>query len=198
MTFFGRRRIVTGAEFILFDRYHITYDRQFIAGEDRLEFNYSEPGSWQFQIAGLSSENVFAYDVTDLQPKKITGVQILSDGSGYKASFELTQTTPIKVFVAGSSGVESPKALEWYQPPELEPAAGADYIFITHHDFLTATQVLADYRASQGLRTLVVDVDDVYDQFNYGIYNPIAIRNYLERAMLTWPGSHAELCAAGR
>ncbi len=183
-------RIVSSAEFILFDRYQVTYDRQFVAGQDRLSFNYLAPGLWQYQVKGLASDDAVALDITDpLQPKKITGVNITNDGGGFKAAFELTQSAPVRIIVAGAAaGVESPKSLRWYIPPELEPAGGADYIFITHHDFITATQALADYRASQGLRTVVVDVADVYDQFNYGIYHPMAIRNYLERAMLTWPG----------
>ncbi len=60
-------------------------------------------------------------------------------------------------------------------------------MFITHRDFITATQVLADYRAAQGLRTRVINVDDVYNQYNDGIFHPIAIKNFLRDAYLTWP-----------
>lgn len=182
-------QIVSSSEYLLFDRFQIEYSRQFTAVDDRLAFNYPIPGSWQYQITGLLSADVEAYDITNpLAPIRVAGAQMADEGVGYRINFEITQAVPSKYFIAGGSAVETPKALHWYQPPELEPAAGADYIFIVHQDFLDAIQVLADYRASQGMRTLVVDVADIYDQFGFGIYHPIAIRNYLERAMLTWAG----------
>ncbi len=64
---------------------------------------------------------------------------------------------------------------------------GADYLIITHHDFITASQVLADYRAAQGFRTRVIDVDDLYNEYNDGIYHPIAIKNFLRDAYVNWP-----------
>jgi len=45
---------------------------------------------------------------------------------------------------------------------------------------------LANYRQDQGLRTSVVDVQDLYDEFNYGIANPSAIRDFLALAYSTW------------
>lgn len=58
----------------------------------------------------------------------------------------------------------------------------ADYIIITHHDFMQQAQRLAQFRATQNMRTMVVDVQDVYDQFNDGIYDPNAIQAFLRYA----------------
>jgi hypothetical protein len=177
-----------------FDRYQIEYSHKFAAINDRLAFNYTLSGRWQYEVTGLvNSDYALVYDITDpLAPVRIQDVQLITDDIGTKAAFEWAHEAPVSIYFAGSSSIESPKSLTWYQPPELEPAGGADYIFITHRDFIPQVQVLADYRASQGLRTLVVDVADVYDQFGYGIYHPIAIRNYLERALLTWQGERPE------
>jgi hypothetical protein len=65
-------------------------------------------------------------------------------------------------------------------------AQGADYIIITHADFIEPAQRLADYRRTQGYRTAVVRVDDVYDEFNHGIYDPRAIRAFVHYAYHHW------------
>ncbi|MEZ4985161.1 MAG: C25 family cysteine peptidase [Saprospiraceae bacterium] len=67
------------------------------------------------------------------------------------------------------------------------PAAGdADYIILTSRVLRTdgdPVQAYADYRASAaggGYRTAVVNVEDLYAQFGYGVdYHPVAIRNFV-------------------
>ena len=83
---------------------------------------------------------------------------------------------------------ERPRSISHYVAPDLRAAStGADYIVVAHHDYLAGAQQLADYRARDGMRTVVVDVDDLYNQFNDGVYNPIAIKRFLAYAYATWP-----------
>ena len=73
------------------------------------------------------------------------------------------------------------------QPSDLQVTHnGADYIIITHSDFMDDVQPLADFRSQQGLRTKVVDVQNIYDEFNHGILNPYAIRRFLEYTYYNW------------
>ena len=62
----------------------------------------------------------------------------------------------------------------------------ADYIIITHHSFLQDVQPLADFRSQQGLRTKIVDIQNIYDEFNHGILDPNAIREFLSYAYHNW------------
>ncbi len=64
----------------------------------------------------------------------------------------------------------------------LNTSHAADYIIITHSDFMQQAQRLAQFRAAQNMRVMVVDVQDVYDQFNYGIYDPNAIHAFIKYA----------------
>ena len=47
-------------------------------------------------------------------------------------------------------------------------------------------QPLANLRDQQGLRTKVVDVKNIYDEFNHGIPNPYALRDFLKYAYQNW------------
>ena len=63
---------------------------------------------------------------------------------------------------------------------------GADYIMITDTEFMRDVQPLANFRSQQGMRTKVVDVQNIYDEFNHGISNPYALRDFLKYAYENW------------
>ena len=64
---------------------------------------------------------------------------------------------------------------------------GADLIIITHKKFINSAKRLAQFRTSQNhLRTMVVDVEDIFDEFNYGILNPQSIKEFLKFAFFNW------------
>ena len=73
-----------------------------------------------------------------------------------------------------------------FKPVDFSSLSGVEYIFVTHKDFLTSTKALADYRDTQGLTSLVVDIAELYDQFNHGIYHPIAIKSFLAYTFDNW------------
>jgi len=106
---------------------------------------------------------------------------------GYRLTFEATSIAKPHYLALSAAHLRSPKRVERYTPSSLrDPSNGADYIFITHADFITETRRLADYRAAQGLRVKVVDVALLYDEFNNGIFHPVAIRNFLDYAYHHW------------
>ena len=73
------------------------------------------------------------------------------------------------------------------RPSQLaEPTNRADYIIIAHHSLIEAIQPLAELHRQRGLDTVVVDVEDVYDEFNHGVLHPRAIRSFLAFAYEHW------------
>jgi hypothetical protein len=62
----------------------------------------------------------------------------------------------------------------------------ADYLLLAPREFLAATPRLVDLRRSQGLRTKVVALEDVYDQFGFGEEGPEAVKAFLLHAYHYW------------
>ena len=174
---------------LYFDFYEITYARNFGAVGDRLSFTYDQAGAWRYQVSGLTSASVEALEISDpFNPVRLKNVASINNGGSYTADFQVTTASESAFIVAGTgSGILTPKKVAAYSPPDFEAMAPADYILITHSDFLTSTQVLADYRAAQGHSVAVIDVNDLYHEFNDGIYHPIAIKNFLAYAFANWP-----------
>lgn len=62
-----------------------------------------------------------------------------------------------------------------------------DYIIITHSSLWSSAQAYKNYRQQTGYNTLLINIDELYDQFAYGINkHPIAIRNFLLMALNSW------------
>ena len=62
---------------------------------------------------------------------------------------------------------------------------GYDYLIVAHPRLLAAIEPLARFHRERRLRTAVLDVDAIYDEFNGGISHPVAIRN-----LLAWGTQH--------
>lgn len=67
-----------------------------------------------------------------------------------------------------------------------EPANSVDYLVIAPTAFKTQAQALANYRADGGYDTKVALLDEIYDEFSYGLLNPEAIRSFLAFAWRYW------------
>ena len=201
LVFVALKQAVVTSDELLFDWFQVDYARRFQAEAGALTFRGDHTGAVQYDVGQLTSNDVVVFDVSNpWQPRQIISPNVTASGGVYTASFEVSQTVPLTYVVADQTAWQSPASFTRYAPAiDLrDPANGADYIIITHHDFITGAQTLADYRAAQGLRTMVVDLDDVFNQFTDGIYQPDRYQSVFEVRLLQLAISCAGLCAAGR
>ncbi len=61
-----------------------------------------------------------------------------------------------------------------------------DYIMITHRTLREGAERLAELHRGRGLSVLVVDVQDIYDEFNFGVLDPRSIKDFLQHASSNW------------
>jgi hypothetical protein len=71
------------------------------------------------------------------------------------------------------------------------PGNGADYIIITHKDFLPAAENLANFRRNNlsgfdNPRVAIVDVEEIYDEFSFGLLDPYALKEFAKYAFESW------------
>ncbi|MBW2218284.1 MAG: hypothetical protein JRF40_02150, partial [Deltaproteobacteria bacterium] len=74
---------------------------------------------------------------------------------------------------------------------------GADYIVIAPAELSDAADVLCEYRKQQGLETMVVELSDIIDEFNYGISSPEAIKDFLAYTYYKWRKAPEYIVLAG-
>jgi hypothetical protein len=78
-------------------------------------------------------------------------------------------------------GITSNQPSSWYQITD-----GYDLVMISHRDFLGSLDALRKLRESQGLRVALIDIEDLYDEFSFGVKSPKAMKDFLASAKANW------------
>lgn len=108
--------------------------------------------------------------------------------------FTDTVLAPTQYFCVSPDYFLVPDSIKRDIPSDLRNNSnGVDYLIITHNKFHTQAQQLANFR-TQNLhgfsnpRVKLVDVQDVYDEFSFGLREPQAIRDFIKYVFDFWTG----------
>jgi hypothetical protein len=168
--------------------FEIEYQSAFAASENSLVFQNRVDASNEFEVMGFITNTIEVFDITDpTSVQQVVNSTIQPSGATYNLVFETKQQGTRRYIALSSSNFLTPSKILRDNPSNLHDVSnGADYIVITHKDFSSALQPLMDHRAAQGLRTFLVDVEDIYDEFNGGILDANAIRDFLAYTYENW------------
>jgi hypothetical protein len=108
---------------------------------------------------------------------------------------ELPQVRPPYDSVPQTPALAAHAPLDLRRGP-ADGQAGADYLVISHADFIPALGPLLESKARRGRRAAVVDVQAAYDAWSYGERNPEAIRALI-RAAAGWTPPPAAVLLVG-
>ncbi|MEA2570292.1 MAG: hypothetical protein QOI24_2293 [Acidobacteriota bacterium] len=158
----------------------LTYQHLLSADDGALEATLQ--GGRAVTVGGFTAAGVRALDVTNsIAPIELETV-VAPQGSGYAATFTPAGSGARVVLVFQPSRVLAPAELAANRPSTLSAAKGADLVIISNSAFMAAASTLQPVREREGTATVVVDVEDVYDEFGFGIRSPKAIRTFLATA----------------
>jgi len=177
------------------DWVELTYDRRLTARDDYLVFNSGQTtGAAALLVEGFTDPSILLFDITDpgeVRRRMLPSGAVEEDGGTYRLTF------------ADSLGAKSAGAARWVavanggarrfsedrvlrdEPSSLHSSEG-DYVVIAHPLFLDGIAPLVAHRESQGFQVQVADVHDVYDEFNGGMKDPVAIKRYLRWGFDHW------------
>lgn len=159
--------------------------------EDSQLFFDGEPGAgpWEYALTGFGDNDIRVYDVTDIfNPQVISGGAV----SGGNITFGDGQTGR-RYLAASETGWLAPQRIEAYAPQHsvyspadlLATTNGADWIAIAHKDVWPEAVRLATHRSLK-YRVSVVDVEQIYAQFNGGMRSSESIREFLRYVYHNW------------
>lgn len=171
-------------DFSFFDSVSVTYSKKYAAESNQLSLvsqNYRDSN-----IGGFSSANIRVFDVTyDGQAVLVDGLRKQQVGNAYSISIPANRS---KVYYAvEDSGISQPVSITLNNPSSLSTAGhSADLVIISYKDFMTQANAWADYRRGQGFAVEVVNVEDVFDEFNYGVLSAHSMKDFLLFAKNNW------------
>ncbi len=190
-------RPATGfAGIINFDMFELYYPRQFVFDNNEISFNsdVSDTSAKIFKIKGfLSSNQLSIFDTKN-------GIRILN----------FTYANDTLIFVGKGNGnyqiknkiiTKKPVRIKQRQVPNLvTSSAGVDYLIVYNKLFEGPAEQLRQYRNTKdGYRSLKAEIEDIYDIFNFGMEDPVAVRRFVKNVYDTWTLPKIKfLCLFGR
>ncbi|MDY6971707.1 MAG: C25 family cysteine peptidase [Thermodesulfobacteriota bacterium] len=165
----------------------VDYWSYFNAVEDRLDFTVNGDERLQFRVNGFSRPAIRVYDVTDVfAVKEVFNSRVLPWGLTYTVVFEDHVAGSKTYSMLTENEIARPNVAAWMPANLKGPHNGADYVVITARDFLPSVRPLCLLRRAGGLRVRAVSIEDIYSEFNYGVFDPGAIKDFLKYAYENW------------
>jgi Peptidase family C25/Right handed beta helix region len=170
----------------LVDYLRVSYWHSYTADGDQLRMTASDTSGATQTIEGFSSPMIRVFDITDAQA--VTEIAGLIDGKEQSYGVTVAVTGQGRTLLALSDAeIKRPAALMLNRVSALRsPGQGADLVIVTRREFSSALTPLVGLRQSQGLSVAVVEIEDVYDEFNYGEKTARALKDFLAYTQSSW------------
>jgi hypothetical protein len=168
----------------LFDQINISFDRKFLADDGDLFF-YTLNDKWA-NLTGLATNQVRMFDIGfESDPMEVINLGIVPDGDGFALSVPAAR--PSLFYVVESDSVRSAASIKSIGSDTLSlPTHSADLVIIAYKDFLAEAENWATYRRNQGFTVKVVEVSEIFEEFNYGVLSADSIKAFLNYADDNW------------
>jgi chitodextrinase len=180
------------SDYQILDKITVTYERRTVAEQGALLIT-DDDADRRYEVSGLSSAP-YLFLLGD--PDPLTGLCFPSalTGASFASgtlTFELPAAGTTSRTLALASTTLLPGSVAACASRDLsDPSLGCDLLVVTHPDLHPQGQdgawraFLA--RRSAAMAVTVVDIQEVYDNYSYGIFDPTAIRTFLQDAAAQW------------
>jgi uncharacterized repeat protein (TIGR01451 family) len=158
------------------DKFSVAYPRIFRAEEGRLTFTAAGD---VFKVTNLPANDVSIYRLTAGGVARLSTVNITREAGAFSATFAGSKESATYLVTTGAA----------MNRPVLEPTRltvdlnqPAEFLIISHPHFIEGLAPLVAARRAEGLTVNVVNVDDLYARYAYGIFDPQAIQTHIRHA----------------
>jgi hypothetical protein len=156
----------------------------------------------EYNVSPFTNNQAMIFDVTYHNDVKI--IQRVNPVNN-NVKFRRSQVTLSKYFVVGQNGYKTPTGIsQKFSNQNLHGISdGADFVIISYKDFIPAAQRLKLKREAPGpgspnyLKTIIIDVQQIYNEFSGGLLDPVAIRDFLKYAYEHWSRKPSYVCFLG-
>ncbi|NWF90657.1 MAG: hypothetical protein HXY50_14505 [Ignavibacteriaceae bacterium] len=182
---------VINSDEIRINWFEFDYWRSNRTKENNFSFQFAPPyeGINRYWLYGWQRNHMKIYIPS--RGQLISNPQIVNDE--YKSVlFVDTLNEKTEYFCVGNDYYLTPDSMHADSPSDLRNTAnGADYIIITHPEFFESAAKLAEYRSNNlnGInspRVKIVDIHEIYDEFSYGLLDPISLKNFVKYTFESW------------
>ena len=182
----------------LVDTITLSFAHTYTAESDLLKFTADAGQS--IAVGGFVQPPSRLVDITDpLRPVQVRFSSVAQGGS-YTLHSSVPWTTSGEHTLLALSDLQlgSPAGIVPHSPSRLHASQpGAEFVIVTAQQFNAQFQPLAALHNDEGTRSTVVNVGDIYDEFNFGEPSPFAVKAFLKTATSTWSSKPKYLVLGG-
>ncbi len=167
----------------------LTYQHLLRADNGALDVKLA--GGRAVTIGSFGTNKVRAFDLTDsTQPVELQTSVAVDPQGGFAATFTTLsggQRTVLafdstRILATGEMATSTPSSWSDTNGNSNGTKGPGDFYIVSNRSFISAAVPLQSLRTSQGIDTRIVGVDDLYDEFNFGIRSPGAIKSFFQLA----------------
>ncbi|NIP41400.1 MAG: type IX secretion system sortase PorU [candidate division Zixibacteria bacterium] len=153
-------------------------------------YGQTVPGVYHYNVNAITADSTYVIcDATDIfNQKRLVGA--VKEASSRMLTFEYNQSDSgfHRFALAEETSLGSPANVQPVTVDNLiDPGQSYDLIVITPEEFLPAFGAYRTLRETDGYSVYLASVEDVYAQFSGGMFDPVAIRDFLHHAFEHWP-----------
>lgn len=185
------RTINKSSEFIRLDWVEVEYMKHLEYRSGTFDFFVSGKGSpMKFSISDVNKSTLKIFNTTDpWQISEVSGQVYDTQGKTLTFQTFVPEENFARFTVCDPASylkVDSVAKKSLRFPSLRNGTNGADYIVIAPNKFMDEARKLANWRAQDShidpLTSMAVDLNDVFDEFAWGVFDPVAIRDFLKYA----------------
>jgi len=170
------------------DYFEMSYTSWAAPTDDKLDLTLGAgEGPVTVEVINEFSSTPLVVDVSDpFRPELVNAVAVTDDMLSFNTARDSTVFS--RFYLAPVGAAFAPPTITRVDPFDLYYAREqADLIIVTPEMFLDAVRSYAEYRRTTGYTVKVTSLENIIYNFSWGLYDPLAIRNYLKYAFESYP-----------
>jgi hypothetical protein len=173
---------------VYLDYYELEYHRLLnLQGNKLLVEAETSEEDFEYRLGGYGGGGSVLLEVTDpLNTSIFSGVEV--SGSTLIFQDRGDPGRPKLYLLTESVALGKPISITPYTPDDLRgPGNRCDLLFVVYDRFYEQAQRLAAHRQEHSnVAARVVKISEVYNQFSWGVFDPLAIRHFLKYSFQNW------------
>ena len=177
---------------ISFDWYEVEYFKKFQIEDNQLFFESPDTsGAIEYHMAGASLSSFYLFDMKDrFAVKRI--IDFATQADTVKFQDQLNEGEKKRYYLVSSQKFLHPFSISLDEKADLRDTSDlnnrADLVIITPSLFYNQLFPYKNFREIfNRIEVKIVKVEDIYDEFSWGLFDPLAIRDFLKYAFDCWP-----------
>ncbi|MGB8221224.1 MAG: C25 family cysteine peptidase [Polyangiales bacterium] len=174
----------SGESMFYFDSAEIVFERSYETSASALELTSVEDSP--IAVVGSFGDDVLLFEISNpVQPRILDDYAMGAVSNGSEVAFEAG--TGEAYFATAVGSVRGPSSIWNDLGSDLHNSANrAEYLVIAPAPLYESARALVEYRQADGLQAMLVEMQDVFDEFAAGEPDPEAIRSFLRYARDRW------------